>query len=68
MLSVRETRPVDRNTLLWTLVLFFGASLLFGTLRRATEDSSTGVTVAVQVGALALLIAAIVLVVRSLRR
>jgi uncharacterized membrane protein YhaH (DUF805 family) len=59
---------VDRNTLLWTLVLFFGASILFGSLRRATEDSSTGVTVAVQVGALALLVAAIVVVVRRLRR
>jgi hypothetical protein len=59
---------VDRNTLLWTLVLFFGASLLFGVLRRATEDSSTGVTVAVQVGALALVITGIVIVVRLLRR
>jgi uncharacterized membrane protein YhaH (DUF805 family) len=59
---------MDRNTLLWTLVLFFGASLLFGALRRATEDSSTGVTVVVQVGALALVIAGIVIVVRRLRR
>jgi uncharacterized membrane protein HdeD (DUF308 family) len=59
---------VDRNTFLWTLVLFFGASLLFGGLRRATEDASTGVTVAVQVGALALVIAGIVIVVRRLRR
>jgi uncharacterized membrane protein YhaH (DUF805 family) len=59
---------VDRNTVLWMLVLFFGASILFGSLRRATEDSSTGVTVAVQLGALALLIAGIVLVVRRLRR
>ena len=59
---------MDRNTVLWMLVLFFGASILFGSLRRATEDSSTGVTVAVQLGALALLIAAIVLVVRRLRR
>jgi hypothetical protein len=41
---------------------------LFGLLRRATEDASTGVTVAVQVGALVLLIAAIVLVVRRLQR
>jgi uncharacterized membrane protein YhaH (DUF805 family) len=60
--------PMDRNTLLWTLVLFFGASLLFGALRRATEDSSTGVTLAVQLGALAIVIAAIVVVVRRLRR
>jgi hypothetical protein len=59
---------VDRNTFLWTLVLFFGASILFATLRRATEDSSTGVTVAVQLGALALVVAAIVIVVRLLRR
>jgi len=59
---------VDRNTLLWTLVLFFGASILFGSLRRATEDSSTAVTVAVQLGALALVIAGIVIVVRRLRR
>ena len=59
---------MDRTTLLWTLVLFFGATILFGSLRRATEDSSTGVTVAVQVGALALVIAGIVIVVRALRR
>jgi len=59
---------VDRTTLLWTLVLFFGASLLFGSLHRATEDSSTGVIVAVQLGALALVVAAIVIVVRLLRR
>jgi hypothetical protein len=58
---------MDRNSLLWTLTLFFGCSLLFGLLRRATEDSSTGVTVAVQVGALAVVIAAVVFVVRRLR-
>jgi uncharacterized membrane protein YhaH (DUF805 family) len=58
---------VDRNTLLWTVVLFLGGSLLFSALRRATEDSSTGVTVAVQFAALALVVGAIVLVVRRLR-
>jgi hypothetical protein len=58
---------VERNTFLWTLVLFFGASLLFGSLRRATEGESTAVVVAVQVGALALLVAAVVLFVRSRR-
>jgi hypothetical protein len=68
MLPVRKTGPVDRTHVLWTLVLFFGASILFGSLRRATEDSSTGVTVAVQVGALALVIGGIVIVVRRLRR
>jgi uncharacterized membrane protein YhaH (DUF805 family) len=58
---------VDRNTLLWTLVLFFGCSILFGGLRRLTEDSSTGVAVAVQLAALAVVAGAIVIVVRRLR-
>ena len=58
---------MDRTTLLWTLVLFFGASLVFGLLRRATEESSTGVVVAVQVAALALLIGLIVAFVRRRR-
>ena len=58
---------VDRNTLLWSLVLFFGASVLFGSLRRLTDDSSTAVAVGVQVGALALLVAAIVVFVRRTR-
>ena len=58
---------MERNTFIWTLVLFFGASLLFGSLRRATESESTAVVVAVQVGALALVVAAVVLFVRSRR-
>jgi uncharacterized membrane protein YhaH (DUF805 family) len=58
---------VERNTLLWTVVLFLGGSILFGMLRRATEDSSTGVTVAVQVAALTVVVAVIVVVVRRLR-
>ena len=58
---------MERNTFIWTLVLFFGASLLFGSLRRATEGESTAVVVAVQVGALALVVAAVVLFVRSRR-
>jgi hypothetical protein len=59
---------VGRNTtLLWTLVAFFAGSLLFGFLRRATEHSSTAVAVLVQLGALALVMGVIVLVVRRLR-
>jgi MYXO-CTERM domain-containing protein len=58
---------VNRNTFLWTLVLFFGASLLFGSLRRATEGESTALVVGVQVGALALLVAAVVVFVRRRR-
>jgi membrane protein DedA with SNARE-associated domain len=55
------------STLLWTLVAFLAGSILFGSLRRATEDSSTLVTVLVQVGALALVIGLVVLVARRLR-
>jgi len=59
---------VERNTVLWALVLFFGASIVFGTLRRVTEDEPAGVVIAVQVGALVLIIAVLVLVARRLRR
>lgn len=55
------------STLLWTLVVFLAGSVVFGSLRRATEDSSTAVTVLVQVGALALIIGVLVLVARRLR-
>ena len=59
---------MGRNApLLWTLVAFFAGTLLFGSLRRATEDSSTALTVLVQVGALAVVIGVIVLLVRRLR-
>ena len=59
---------MDRNTLLWTLVVFFGASILFSTLRRATEDESAGVQLLVQLGAALLVVGAIVLVMRARRR
>ena len=58
---------MNRTSALWVLVLFFGASVLFGGLRRLTEDESTGVVIAVQVTALVVLVAAIVVVVRRLR-
>ncbi len=55
------------TTLLWSFVAFFAGTLLFGGLRRATEDSSTAVTLLVQLGALAVVIGVVVLVVRRLR-
>jgi uncharacterized membrane protein YhaH (DUF805 family) len=58
---------LNANSVLWVLVVFFGGTVLFGGLRRLTEDSSTGVTIAVQLGALAVVIAVVVLVVRRLR-
>ena len=43
----RSSVIVMRNnaTLRWTLVAFFAGTLVFGSLRRATEDSSKEVTV-----------------------
>jgi hypothetical protein len=58
---------MDRTALLWVVALFFGASLVFGGLRRLTEDQPTAVTVAVQFGALAVIVAALVLWVRRRR-
>jgi hypothetical protein len=58
---------VERNTVLWTLVLFFGASLMFATIRNATKDESVGVGLGLQALAGLLLIAAIVLVMRRRR-
>ena len=55
---------MNSSMLAWALVLFFGGSVLFGSLRRLTEDSPTAVTVGVQLGALALVIAGLVLFVR----
>lgn len=55
---------MDRNTVLWVLVLFFGASVAFGGLRQLTEDEGTAVTLGVQLAALALIVGAILLVVR----
>jgi hypothetical protein len=55
---------VDRNSLLWTLVVFFGASILFSTIRNATEDESTGVQLLAQLGAGLLVVGAIVVIVR----
>jgi hypothetical protein len=55
---------VDRNSLLWTLVIFFGASIMFAAIRNATSDESAGVQLAAQLAAGAVLVAAIVVVVR----
>jgi membrane protein DedA with SNARE-associated domain len=55
---------VERDTLIWTLVVFFGASVLFAAIRNATEDNSVVLSVGLQALAGLLVVAAIVLVVR----
>jgi len=58
---------VDRNTLLWTLVVFFGASIMFSAVRDAAKDGGIGLVLLAQLAAGALLVTAIVLYVRRRR-
>jgi hypothetical protein len=60
-------RPVDRDTVLWTLVVFFGASILFAAIRDATRDEGTGLSLGVQLAAGLVLVGAIVVFVRRRR-
>ena len=53
--------------MLWTIVLFFGASIMFAAIRRATEDESTGLSLALQLAAGLVLVGAIVLFVKRRR-
>jgi hypothetical protein len=59
---------VDRNSVLWVLVVFFGASVLFGIIGNATEDESDGVRIGLQAGAGLVLIGALVIYVRKQRQ
>ena len=58
---------MDRNTILWTLVVFFGATVVFGLIRRAAEGESAGVVLGLQAIALVVIVAGLVLVVRRRR-
>jgi hypothetical protein len=58
---------VDRNTLIWTMVVFFGASLMFSTIRSAAEDEGVGVALLAQLAAGGLLVLFIVLFLRRRR-
>ena len=59
---------MDRNSILWTLVVFFGASVLFGAIANATDDESAGLRVGLQAVAGVALIGVLVLIVRRTRR
>jgi hypothetical protein len=60
-------RPVDRTTALWTLVIFFGASIMFAAIRDATKDEGTGVSLAAQLAAGLVVVGAIVVLLRRRR-
>jgi uncharacterized membrane protein YhaH (DUF805 family) len=55
---------MQRNTLLWTLVVFFGASIVFQAIRRGTEDQPVWVTLLAALAALGVMVAAITFFVR----
>jgi membrane protein DedA with SNARE-associated domain len=55
---------VQRSTVLWALVAFFGASIAFNAVQDLTEDQSTGVTLLVELVVLAAIVALIVVLVR----
>ena len=56
---------MDRNAILWTLVVFFGASLMFSTIREAAKDEGVGIALVAQLAAGVLLVVFIVLYMRS---
>jgi len=56
---------VSRKTVLWCITVFFGASITFQAIKSATEDSPQGVSLGLQGVALALMIVAVVLIVRK---
>ncbi len=58
---------MDRNTVLWTLVVFFGASIVFGAIRNATEDEPAAVSLGLAVLALIAMVGLITFVVRRRR-
>jgi hypothetical protein len=58
---------VERNAVLWTLVVFFGASLMFAAINNATEDEGVGVSLGLQLLAGLALVAVIVVIVRRRR-
>jgi hypothetical protein len=59
---------VDRNALLWTIVVFFGASVLFGAIANATEDEPTGLRIGLQAVAGVALICLLAVIVRRTRK
>jgi hypothetical protein len=57
---------VNATSVSWTLALFFGSAIAFGAIRKLTEGQGTLVTLAAQLAALAVIVAAIILVMRRL--
>jgi hypothetical protein len=59
---------VNASNVSWTIAIFFGCSIAFAAIRRLTEDAGRGVTLLAQLGAVAVIVTVIVLVVRRNER
>ena len=59
---------MDRNTLLWTIVVFFGATVIFGAIANATDDEGAGVRIGLQAVVGLIFVALLVAYVRRMRR
>jgi hypothetical protein len=55
---------VDRRMILWTLVVFFGASLAFNAIQDLTRDEPLGVTLGLEAIALVAIVGALVVITR----
>lgn len=56
---------MNRKTFLWSITVFFGASVIFQAIKSATDERSDGVSLGLQAVALVLMIVAIVLILRK---
>ena len=62
------SRLMDRTTILWAFVVFFGATIAFQAVQNATEGESTTVTLAIELVVLVLIVGGIILFVRRRER
>jgi hypothetical protein len=59
---------LKKQSLLWSLVVFFGAGILFNAVNDATEGEAAGLRILAQVVTLAVVVAVITVIVRSQTR
>ena len=58
---------MDRRTALWVLVVFFGGTVVFGGLRRATEGESDAVVIGAQAAGLIAVLLVVSVLAKKLR-
>ena len=59
---------MDRNTLLWAIVVFFGATVIFGAISNLTEDESAVVRIGLQAIVGLIIVGLVVSLVRRTKR